>query len=185
MSNSAPSRNPSGVIAFTRWFCVLMFAGFCAGGVAALVSGLQERKTNSEAASWPTTEGTVERGWVKTIERKTGNQTANQYRGEMHEVMIDYTFTAEGQTISASSVGPSQCGEDGGKVEAQAIADSFVPGRKIDVFYKPGEPKESRLRRVEVSSSVWLFFAIGGAVTVPAALLGIWWMIFRYERKGS
>jgi hypothetical protein len=183
MSTSAPSRNPPGVIAFTRWFCVLIFAGFCAGGVAALRSGIEQRKMNSEAAYWPTAEGTVERGWVKTIQTKTGNKSGKERRGEMQEVMIDYTFSAEGQTIRATNPGPSQCGEDGGKVEAQAIADSFVPGRKIDVFYKPGEPKESRLRRVEVSSSAWLFLAIGGGLTIPATLVGICWMNFRYERR--
>ena len=40
MSTTSAPQNPPGVIAFTRWFCVLMFAGFCAGGVAALVNVL-------------------------------------------------------------------------------------------------------------------------------------------------
>jgi hypothetical protein len=182
MSISTPSRNPPGVNAFTRWFCVLILVVFCAGGAAALVNGWKRRGTNSDTASWPTAEGTVERGWVKSIETKTGSNSGKERRGEIQEVMIDYTFTAEGQTIRATSPGPSQCGEEGGKVEAQAIADSFVPGRKIDVFYKPGEPQESRLRRVEVSSSAWLFWAIGGGLTIPATLVGIWWMVFRYER---
>jgi hypothetical protein len=183
MTATAPPRNPPGVIAFTRWFCVAMFAGLCVGGVLAFFSGLEQRKLNTEAATWPIAEGTVTRGWVKTIQTKTGSKPGLEYRGEMQEVMIDYTFTAGGQSFSASSRGPRQVGEDEGKVVAQTIADSYVPGTSIPVHYKPDDPKISRLCIVEVSSSAWLWFAITGALTVPATLFGIWWMIFRFERR--
>jgi hypothetical protein len=160
-----------------------MFAGLCAGGVMALLHGLEQRNLNPDPATWPTAKGTVSRGWVKTSVMKVGNQPGPEYRNETHDVMVDYTFTARGQSFTASSIGPRQVTENEGRAEAQAIADSYVPGATIAVYYKPDRPTESRLRRVEVSSRAWLFFVLAGALTVPGALFGIWWMIFRYPRK--
>ncbi len=180
MSSPSTNANKGRVIAFTRWFIVLMCAGFVCGGAMSFWHGLRERRLNNEAAGWPAAEAQVLRGWVKTVETKTGNY--NQYRGQIYEVMVDFTFTIEGQTLNGSSPAPRQIGDEEGKIEAQAIADSFAPGSSLPVYYQPGNPKENRLRRIEVATHVWIWFAVLGGLMVPASLYGIWWMLCRFER---
>jgi hypothetical protein len=185
MTPPGANANRGWIIVFTRWFVVIMCAGFGAAGGFALWSGLKERKTNTEAASWPSAKGSVLRSWVRTVEGKSGKQPGPQYRSQMYDVMIEYSFTAEGQTITASSAAPRQIVDEEGRTAAQAIADSFVPGAAITVYYRPGNPRENRLQRVEVSSSVWLWWAVLGGITVLASLPAIWWMVCRFERQKS
>lgn len=160
-----------------------MCLGFIAGGVAAVRAGFAEWQLNREAASWPEVPGKVDKAWVKTIQVKTGNDPAHAHKSEMYEVYVDYTFTAEGKTLSKSSTAPRQTPEGENTLEAaEEVADSFKPGATIAVYHQPGNPDESRLKRVEVSSTVWLVLGVGGgSLAVLLSVVGIWYMLARFK----
>lgn len=183
MSSARPSANTpqGGAIAFARWAGVLACAGLAAGGAMALWHGLGERWQNTEAAGWPGAEAQVLRGWVKAPEKQPDG--TQRYRSQLHEVMVDYTFSVEGQSLTASSAAPRQIGDEEGMTAAQAIADSYAPGSTLPVYYQPGNPRVSRLCRVEISSHMWLWYAILGGAAVPVGLVGIWWMACRSRPK--
>jgi hypothetical protein len=160
-----------------------MCLGFLAGGVAAIRAGFGEWQLNRESASWPEVAGTVAKAWVKHRAVKTGNDPSQQDRSDMYEVFVDYTFTAEGKTLSKTSTSPQQT-PDGENTQEAAddVAASFQPGEKIAVYYQPGNPDESRLKRVEVSSTAWLVLGVGGgSPAVLLSLVGIWYMLFRFQ----
>jgi hypothetical protein len=179
---SEPSR---GFVASSRWLVVLMCAATSIGGALVFRHGLAERRLNHEATQWPEAEGRVERGWVKTTETRGGSSANRSYHNAFYEVMVDYTFAAENLVFAKTSPAPRQIGEDEGKTVAQSIADSYAPGTKITVFYRPGNPAESRLRRVEVNSIVWLWFAIAGGLTVFTSIGGGWWILHRFGRRST
>jgi hypothetical protein len=182
-TGASASRANRGVIAFTRWFSVVMFAGFAVAGGFAFWGGWQERSSNKESVEWPEASGRVSRAWVKTSDVKTSRNPGAQHQNERYEVMVDFSFTAEGQAVTNTALAPRQVAEDEGQAAAQTIADSLAPGTPITIYYKPGNPRQNRLRRVEVSPNTWMWVGlIGGSLVALVSLFGIWWMLSRFER---
>lgn len=177
---SEPSR---GFVASSRWLAVPFCIAAAVGGALVFRHGLAERLRNHEATQWPEAEGRVERGWVKTVETRGGSSANRSYHNAFYEVMVDYTFAAGNLVFAKTSPAPRQIGEDEGRTVAQSIADSYAPGTKITVFYRPGNPAESRLRRVEVSSNVWLWFAVAGGLIMFTSVGGGWWIFRRCGRN--
>ena len=181
--------NPSGathdqgcVIAFSRWFGVLMCLGLAVAGGAALWHGVEERQIQSAAQIWPVVQAKVLNARVKSNEPKNGNKPGPQYRSVVYQVVIAYSYTVDGKIFSGTAPAPRQIADDEGASAAQAIADSYTAGSIVRAYYRPERPSESRLSRVEVASTMWLWFAIGGGLMIPASLLGIWWLFARFER---
>ncbi len=185
MNPSSSTPTEGCLIAFTRWFLVLLLGGLLAGGGVSLWHGLAEREKNTAAGNWPITEARVLRAWVKTSEFRATTTQGLPHRGKIYQVMVEYTYVVNGRMFSGRSLGPRQVLEDEGEIAAQAIADSYAPGSSLPVYYQPDKPSESRLCRVQVSSTTWQWFAVWGGLAIPPCLLGIWWLIWRYERKGA
>lgn len=182
MNPSGATTNQGCIVAFSRWCGVLMCLAFTVAGGAALWHGLDERQKNTAAQPWPVAEAKVLNARVKTIEPKTASKSGPQHRSTMYQVIIAYSYTVDGKIFSGIAPAPRQIADEEGASAAQAIADSFTAGSAITVYYRPERPAESRLSRVEVASSTWLWFAIGGGIAIPINLLGIWWLLTRFER---
>lgn len=159
---------PSASIVLPRWVIVLTLVLFGAGGGVAIWQGLALRRVNE----WPTAEGTVARSWIKVTEKRAASPGVAA-RPEKHEVMVDYTFVVNGRSYSATDAAPRQIEEDEGETAAQAVADFFAPGSKIDVFYQLEDPGDNRLRRVEVLSNTWLMFVVFGAWFALGSAIGL------------
>jgi|GEM_PF-5097898 len=182
MNPSGATTNQGCIIAFSRWFGVLLCLALAVAGGAALWHGLEERQKNPAGLQWPVAEAKVLNARVKTTEPKMANKPGEQHRSTMYQVTIAYSYTVDGKIFSGIAPAPRQIADEEGASAAQAIADSFTAGSAITVYYRPERPAESRLSRVETASHVWLGFAIGGGVTVLISLLGIWWLLMRFER---
>jgi hypothetical protein len=176
--------NQGWIVGFTRWFTVLICVGLAVGGGYVCWNGWKKCRLNADSTEWPNAEGKVARAYVKTYDLKASTRPWVQQHSQRFEVMVDYTFSAEGQNVHATSNAPRQVSDDEGQTSAQTIADSYAPGSTITVYYQPGNPKQSRLRWVEVSSSGWMWlWLIGGGVMVLGSLVWMWWMVRRYERR--
>ena len=167
---------PGAAIVLPRWVIVLALLLFGAGGSVAIWQGIALRRVNE----WPTAEGTVARSWIKVTEKRAAAPGVNP-RPEIHEVMVDYTFVLHGHTYSNTGAAPRQIEEDEGETAAQAVADSFAPGSKIDVFYQLENPADNRLRRIEILSNTWLIFVVFGAWFALGSVIGI----FLTFRRGA
>ncbi|MDP3875678.1 MAG: DUF3592 domain-containing protein [Methylobacter sp.] len=125
-------------------------------GAFLVLFGLVLRRMNAKAASWPSTEGEITRSDV-VVDPHDGGSSAE----------IKYSYVVDGDNFSSGQF--SFGVRDNSPAKEQLLAEVFPVGRKVSVYYDPGNPS---IAVVETRpSSGWTAIVAAGAVCVGVGLL--------------
>lgn len=179
MSQPTPQTSP-GIIAFTRWFSLLLVLGLLAGGVVAIQSAITEFRLSREASHWPEVQATVVKATVEQISGRNGGSPSRTY---VYTVYLEYKFSVNGKEFTARHPAAKQAEHAQSPAEADAVAAEFKPGTQVPVYYDPGNPAESRLQRHPFSAALLIFMLVAGGVAVVGGLAASWYLLFRFGKS--
>lgn len=168
------------LLRFTQIFCLLFSTGLLVTGVVSIQAAARELHTNRLAANWPETTAKVTRAWVKAIASGTA-----QRGSAIHEVNLDYSYSANGSEHKGQAVAPKQAQDPSDAAQAEAVAASYRSRPELQIYYNPARPTESRASRTPISSSFWLFIAVIGVVNLTSGGALSWYALFRLGRAGA
>ncbi len=163
------------LLRFAQILCLLFSAGLLVTGVVSIQAAVRELHTNWLAANWPETTAKVTRAWVKA-------SGTSQRRSAVHEVNLDYSYSANGIEHKGQTIAPKQAQDPSDAAQAEVVAASYRSRPELQVYYNPAHPAESRASRTPISSSFWLFIAAIGLVNLASGSALSWYALFRLGR---
>ena len=145
------------------WLIPLCLGGiFAAIGIGLIVFGLRERKKAKATETWPTTSGTILSARLDQ-QTRTERDQGRTYTRTSYAPIIEYTYTAGGQTHQGSRIFPgASMSYDHGT--AQNIVNRYQPGAAVAVHYDPGDPAQAVLETKTKGGN--LFLILGGVFAV-------------------
>jgi hypothetical protein len=145
------------------WLFPLCLGGiFAAVGIGLVVFGLRERKKAKATETWPTANGSILSSRLDQQTRTERNQ-GRTYTRTSYTPIIEYTYTAGGQTYQGSRIFPdASMSYDHGT--AQGIVNRYQPGAPVAVHYDPGDPAQAVLETKAKGGN--LFLILGGVFAV-------------------
>jgi hypothetical protein len=119
------------------------FAGLI--GLAALLFSFAFWRRMSQAGSWPAVPGVITFCGIEEVfdtdTTSTSSSVAKSYRTN-----IDYTYTVNGNTYTGHQIKLGMA-MSGSKASAQAIADRYPVGAKVEVHYDTANPGDAAIER--------------------------------------
>ncbi len=151
------------------WFFVAFISIFYVVGFVLLGYSLLSMKRSTEAATWPTTVGTIESCDLKS------NSDGD---GTTYEVKVNYTYSVNGRELTNDVLAFGYSASSGFEAH-QEILNRLKSAETVDVRYDPSDPTTSVLsygfhRSIQFTLAfavTWLLFVIGFTI--------IWWVASR------
>jgi hypothetical protein len=117
--------------------------GILAGGLGCILMVISWQKKRSEpiTGSWLPTQGIILSSEVKehrAVNPGTNNQT-------VFSPMVKYQYTCAGRSFSGFRITFNAV--DYTSVQAEKIANRYIPGSQVTIFYDPLHPEETVLER--------------------------------------
>ena len=137
---------------------------FYAVGFGLLGYGLWSAWRSTEAASWPTTDGTV---------TKTELKENSDGEGTSYQVQVEYSYAVAGNNYHGSRLAFGYAGSSGREAHAE-IHEKLKAAKSVTVRYDPADPASSVLsfgvhRSIQlmiIFAITWLAFCFGFTVLV-------------------
>lgn len=129
------------------------------------VSSVRKIVLSITAQRWPTTTGRL-----TSVENKISRDSESSSR----EIVVTYSYTINGQTYEGNVIHPSYTNSSVEEANNQLEA-KLSPGKAVEVYYNPANPKRSMLSTGFYSISLAVVF--GGLIFLGAGLgfLGTFW----------
>ena len=129
------------------------------------VSSVRKIVQGISAQRWPTTSGELTQ-----VENKISRDSESSSR----EIIVKYSYRVNGQTYEGNVIHPSYTSSSFEEAHNQLQA-KLEPGKSIEVFYDPANPKRATLSTGFYSGSMTMVF--GGLIFLGAGLgfLGTFW----------
>jgi hypothetical protein len=144
---------------------VVFFSVFFLIGFGLLGYGLWNARRSMQAASWPTTPGTITQ---LSVQEDSGGEGGTTYM-----VKLLYTYRVDGVLYEGNRLAFGYSGSSNRQAQ-QEIHRKLNDAKEVSVRYDPSDPAVSCLsfglhgsiRFILLFSIIWLVFFIGGAVAV-------------------
>ncbi len=154
------------MVFFTIFISVFYLAGF-----AILGFGIWAARRSTHAATWPTTEGVLDK---IVLTSKSGTDEKPTY-----QVQVEYTYTVDGTEYHGSRLAYGYVASTGYEVHKE-IHDKLKDAEIVDVRYDPNDPATSTLsfgihrsiRFILGFAITWLSFIIGFTLVWYVAVHG-------------
>jgi hypothetical protein len=150
--------------------CLAVFFGlFYVVGFGMLGYGIWSAKRSTDAASWPTTEGSL---------TKVALDEHSDSDGTTYKVEVEYTYTVAGSAYSGSQLAFGYSGSSGREAHEEICA-KLKSAKSVDVRYDPNDPASSALSfGIHRSIMFILVFALTWLAFIGGITL-IWWLTYR------
>lgn len=130
------------------------------------------RRTTAQAQasqSWPSVMGTVASSSVEvsTSSDSEGGTSTSYYPA------VTYAYDVLGHRYSSDRVAFGFRVGSGNRAQAQAVADRYIAGNQIRVYYNPNNPGEAVLERTSQSSNTakWIAILIIAILCITIAMI--------------
>jgi hypothetical protein len=142
----------------------LLFGLFYLIGLGLLGYSMWSSRRSIQAASWPTTPGTITE--VRVVETPSGG--SDPPSGPSYEAQVRYSYAVDGHTYEGSRIAFGFAGS-GDRCEQEVLAQHLLHARTVPVHYDPSDPSLSTLqtgwnRQIKLGlafSIVWLTLTVG------------------------
>ncbi len=130
------------------------------------------RRTKAQAQAsqtWPSVMGTVAASSVETSHStdSDGHSSTSYYPA------VTYQYEVLGHSYSSDRVSFGFRVGSGSRTQAQAVADRYIAGNQIRVYYNPNNPGEAVLERTSQSSNIakWIAILIIAILCITTAMI--------------
>lgn len=103
---------------------------------------MRSKALGDAVKTWPSTTGTVERGFVEV-----SNHTSGTGRSTSYEPKVIYAFQVNGQQYRGDKVKLGLVVRSGGYMGAQQIVDRYPAGSTVTVYYNPANPAQCAIEQ--------------------------------------
>ena len=122
---------------------IILTIAMIAGGIFLIVWGSNELKDAYKSRSWPSTQGKITSSYIKKqVNKKSSpNRTTTSFSAK-----VRFRYTVGGTTYSGDRICFGGTYSGGKRSLAKKVADSYLKGKKVTVYYDPENPKEAVLK---------------------------------------
>jgi hypothetical protein len=135
---------------------VAVFAGLM--GLGVLLFSFAYWRQIAQAARWPAVPGVVTFCGIEEVYDTVGSGGSASHT-KSYRANLDYTYTVNGNTYTGHQIKLGVT-TSGSKASAQAIADRYPVGKKIEVHYDPANPGNAAIERSTASPLLPLVLAL-------------------------
>ena len=142
-------------------------------GVILLVVAIVSRKKAQKAKSWPTAQGTVISSEVRTHQDISSD---DGHSSTSYEPLVKYSYTVNNISYTGSRIGYGANMFD--RNTAQNMANRYMAGSTLPVYYNPIDPHDSVLDTTAGGSKIFMiigiiFTALGLMACCVAGIVGV------------
>jgi|LakMenE18May11ns_1017448.scaffolds.fasta_scaffold9524253_1 hypothetical protein len=146
-------------------------SGFMFLGLVFLALGGYEFWQGLKTKNWPAAPGRIIESEIESISSTSRSSSRVSRRVTDYSVRIRYSYEAAGQKLEGKRLQYGYNSHDD-RSSAKNEQSRYPPGKEVQVFYDPTNPKRSVL--VKGSGTSWLAVGLG----LTAFLLGLFTMVY-------